>query len=314
MTTETFSLKYSPTAEIKTKSPEGIKPVDYLFIAGVAISWGIAFIGIKATAEKVLPMQAAGVRFFLAALPLLFFALRSGRLKQWSRTDFLKVAVLGFLQTGVVFGIIYTASQAVPSGVMAIIANTNPFFVAILAHFALNEKLNKQKIIGLTVGFTGVVLVVSNNLNLQAASIVAPVFILIAAVCWGTSSVLLKKFGFTDMVSVTGWQMFFGSIPLLVLGFGLDSQPFANWDWSFILWTGYTAFIASTFGWWAWFRLLQKYNAARISVFLFLVPLCGVTSGAIFLGESLTYNLLFGGGLVILGVILVNRVPLFTRR
>jgi drug/metabolite transporter (DMT)-like permease len=304
MTTETFKLSYALKA--KTKAQDGISLFDYFLIAGVVLSWGVAFIGIKATAQQVIPAQAAGMRFFLAALPLLFFALRAGKLKRWSRTDLLKVALLGFLQTAVVFGIIYTASVAVPAGVVAIIANTNPFFVAILAHFVLNDKLTKQKLLGLVVGFSGVVMVVSNNLNLQTAAVVAPLFILLAAVCWGSSSVLLKKFGFTDMVSVSGWQMLFGSIPLLIIGFGLDSQPFANWNWNFILWTLYTAFVASTFGWWAWFRVLQKYNASKISVYLFLVPICGVLCGALFLGEKLTYNLLFGGGLVVLGVVLVN--------
>lgn len=307
MTSEVLTTIYKSSNKVKITDKISVKPFDYLLIAGVVLTWGLTFTGIKVTAEIVTPFQAAGVRFFLAALPLLFITWRAGRLRQYSRSEFLKLAILGFLQTGVVFGIIYSASQLVPSGVIAIIANTNPFFVAILAHFILNEKLTKPKMFGLAVGFAGVVLVVSNNLNLQTASIVAPLFVLIGAICWGTSSILLKKFGFRDMVSVSGWQMLFGSIPLLLLGFSLDGNFLVNLNWTFVLWTLYTAFVASTFGWWAWFSLLQKYNAGKISVYLFLVPVAGVLCGAIFLGEKLTYNLLLGGGLVVLGVILVNK-------
>jgi drug/metabolite transporter (DMT)-like permease len=271
------------------------------------LSWGIAFTGMKDMVKDAPPFKAAALRFFLASLPLLVIALQPKRRKNLTKLDLLKFALLGVLQSTILFGINFNALQYVPAGVTSIIVNTHPFFVAILAHFFLpNDQLTRQKVAGLIVGFSGVLVLVLAGSGIGEVAFYWPIILLFAAVIWGTSSVLVKKLDITDAISLTAWQNLFGSLPLIVLGFGFESKPI-NWTPSFILWTLYVAFIASSFAWWAWSYLLQTYSASRIAVFAFLSPVFGVLGAVVLLGEDLTYGMLVGVSLVALGIIIVNR-------
>jgi O-acetylserine/cysteine efflux transporter len=284
-----------------------IKPIDWVLILLVGSTWGLTFVGIKETVHNAPPLQASGIRFMLASLPLLVVALLPNRRKMLKPIDYAKFAVVGLLQTSVMFGLIYTVIPNVSAGMSSIIINTNPFFVAILAHFMIKgDGLTPQKIGGLIVGFSGVVVLVLGGKGLGASEYYWPLLLVVASVIWGFTSVLVKLFQFKDMVCLTAWQSFFGSLPMLVIGFGFDNQQAINWNLDFVFWTFYTAIISSSFGWWAWYRLLQTYNASRISVSLFLVPVCGVISGVIFYNEPLGIAMIVGGSLVIAGIILVN--------
>ncbi len=294
------------TEQAISQDKKPIKLFHYGLLLAVMLSWGVAFVGMKQMVKDAPPFQAGGLRFFVASLPLLIFALRPSRFKKLTRTDFKKFLVLGLLQTTLLFGINFTALQFVPAGITSIIINTHPFFVAILAHlFLKGDRLNRQKILGLVIGFSGVMFLVLVGKSFGELAFYWPIILLGSAVVWGTGSVLTKKFEIRDPMSLTAFQNLFGSLPLLIIGFGFESKPI-NWNWSFTLWLIYCAFVASSFAWWAWAFLLQTYTASRVSVFAFLVPVFGVLSGVILLNESLTFNMLVGGSLVALGIVVVN--------
>lgn len=284
-----------------------IKTRDIAVVILIAFIWGVAFVGMKETVKYAAPLTAAGLRFFIASLPLLFVVWRSGRLRGLHRNDYVKFAVLGFFQTTLLFGINFTAIQFVPAGISSILLNTNPFFVALFAHFLIKgDGLTKQKILGLLVGFGGVLaLVFGGGSSLGDVPVYWLLILLVASVVWATSSILVKLLRFEDMLTASAGQMFFGSLPLLFAGLVFESQPI-NFTPSFIFWLLYIAIPGSAFGWWAWNSMLQRYSASRISVFLFLIPVFGVLSGVVLLGESLSFSMLIGGALVASGIILVN--------
>ncbi len=309
ITDKSLKLKAVEPTETSVKSAveKPFKLLDLLMLLAVVISWGVAFTAMKETIHNAPPFKAAGVRFILAALPLLFFALRPARLRRLTRPDLARYALLGFLQTTLMFGINYTALQFVPAGISSIILNTHPFFVALLAHRLLaGDRLSKTKLIGLGLGFGGVLVIVLGGKGIGDVALYWPLLLLFSAMVWGLSSVLLKKFQIKDVVSFSAWQTLFGALPLLVVGFGFESQPI-QWNFTFIGWTLYAAFIASAFAWWAWATLLGRYNASRVTVFGFLVPVFGVLSATVFLGETLTPAMLIGGSFVAMGIVLVNR-------
>lgn len=310
--TQTFKKTVEISNNEQAAKPENvvqppIKPKDLAIIGAIVVIWGLAFVGMKEAALDASPFKAAGLRFFIGSLPLMVVALRPSRLRKLRRIDFVKFGILGFFQTTLLFGINFTAIPHVPVGVMSIILNTNPFFVAIFAHFLIKgDRLNKQKVGGLLIGFGGVlVLVLGGGSGLGDVAFYWPLILLLASMMWATSSILVKLFRFEDMLVATAWQSLIGSIPLLLIGFTTETKPI-DWSWSFVLWLLYIAIPASSFGWWAWNGILQRYSASRVSVFLFLIPVCGVLSGVLLLGESLSFNLLVGGILVAAGIILVN--------
>ena len=307
LTHEDIQKETEPTVVPLETGNDPIKLWHYGLILAVVIIWGVAFAGMKEVVNSATPFQAAGLRFFLGALPLLVVALQPKRRRKLSRQDYAKFALLGFLQTTLLFGINFTAIQHVPAGVSSILINTHPFFVAILAHLVLTgDRLTRQKLIGLFVGFGGVVFLVLTGRGLGEVAFYWPLILLSAGVVWATSSILIKKLEIKDALSLTAWQNMFGSLPLLFLGFVVDDKPI-NWNWPFVLWMLYLAFLASSFAWWAWSYVLQQYNASRITVFAFLIPVFGVVSGVVLLGETLTVSMLLGGSLVALGIVIVNK-------
>jgi drug/metabolite transporter (DMT)-like permease len=284
-----------------------IRVVDYLMIGAVVLIWGVAFVGMKAMVKDAPPLKSAGLRFFIGALPLMVIALQPKRLKKFRAIDFGKFALLGFLQTSLMFGINFTALQFVPAGITSVVLNTNPFFVVLLAHLLIaGDRLNKQKLAGLALGFGGVLVLVLGGKGFGEVAFYWPLLLLLSAAIWGFSTVLVKLYGYKDMLSLTAWQSFIGSLPLLALGFGLEQEP-VHLTWSFGFWTLYVALLGSSFAWWAWYKVLQRYSASRVSVFLFMIPVCGVASGVILLGESLNAGMLIGGALVVAGIVVVNR-------
>lgn len=295
-------------APLQISNPvQPIKLKDLIIIGAIVVIWGIAFVGMKEILHSSSPFKAAGLRFVIAGLCLLPFALRPSRLRQLHPVDYVKFATLGFFQTSLLFGIIFVSLQYVPAGLSSIILNTNPFFVAIFAHFIIKgDQLTRQKIIGLVVGFSGVlVLVLAGGKSLGDVALYWPLILLVASVVWASSTILIKLFRFQDMLTVTAWQTFLGSLPLLAIGFLFETKPI-DFNWNFGLWLLYIAVPGSAFAWWAWNGMVQRYSASRVSVFLFLIPVCGVLSGVLLLGESLSYSLLIGGALVASGIILVN--------
>jgi drug/metabolite transporter (DMT)-like permease len=303
-TKQIYKTEPETKASIQTQPP--IRLSDFILVIAVVVVWGVAFVGMKEMVKDAPPFKAGGLRFLIGSIPLLVLALQPKRLRELRLVDFGKFAIVGFFQTTILFGINFHALQFVPAGVSSIILNTNPFFVAVMAHFLIaGDRLNRQKIFGLVLGFSGVLVLVLGGKGLGEVALYWPVILIIAASVWAFSSVLVKLFKFKDMISLTAWQSFFGALPLLVLGYSFEPEP-VQWTGSFIFWTLYVAIIGSSFAWWAWYRVLQRYNASRISVFLFLIPVCGVLSGVILLGESMTLNLLFGGALVAAGIIVVN--------
>lgn len=294
--------------KVLPREEKPISLVDYSLIAAIAISWGLAFVAMKRVITDAPPLESAAIRFVLSALPLLLVSYWTGGLKKLKRADFWKFAVLGLFQTTLLFGIAFVVIGNTAAGITSVLMNTNPFFVALFAHFLIaGERLTRRKGLGLLIGFCGVLALVLGGAGLGQTELQWPALIMISSVSWAFSSILVKLFKFSDMISATAWQAIFGSIPLVLLSVIFEHDRSIHWTASFILWMFYLAFIASSFGWWAWNRLLQKYSASRISVFLFLVPVCGVLCGVLFLGETLGLNVIIGGGLVAAGIYIVNK-------
>lgn len=283
-----------------------IRLKDLLLIGCVMGSWGIAFVAMKEIIRFAPPFQVGGMRFALGALPLLFMVVWAGRWRKLKPLDFARFALIGLLQTTILFGINFTAIRYVSAGVSSIIVNTYPFFVVLLAHLMIaGDRLNRQKVGGLLLGFGGVLALVLGGKGLGEVALQWPLIMLVAASAWGLSTVLIKKFAFQDMLSLTAFQSLFGAVPLLIIGFGFETQPI-EWNGSFVFWLLYLAFVASAFSWLVWSGLLRRYSASRITVFSFLTPIAGVVASVILLGENLSLNMLLGGALVAGGIFVVN--------
>jgi O-acetylserine/cysteine efflux transporter len=279
-----------------------------LAFALLVIFWGSAFGAIKISLEYAPPILFAGTRTLFCgaviALAALVWGGRANLKRDWavySLLSFFNVVLFMGLQT---FTILY-----MPSGSAAVVIYLQPILVGLLAFLILGETLSAVKIVGLFLGFSGVVVVSAGSLS--GASLGTPLGVtvgIISAVSWALGTVYFKRYG--ERLS-TLWAV---AVPFLVGGAFLTSLGLALEPLSSISWTGtyvtswlYTSLAGTAFTWVLWLGLVKAGEASRVAAYVFFVPLVSVLLGALFLGETLSPLLLVGAALVVCGIYLVNR-------
>ncbi len=277
--------------------------------------WGSAFPFIKLSYEELhitadetgKQILFAGYRFVLAAVLIFIFSLFMKRKMSLKRTDVKELSMIGLFQTFLQYVFFYIG-LAYSTGVQgSIIAGTTTFFQMIIAHFVYrDDPLDKRKIIGLTIGFSGVVMVNLTKGSFELSFGIGESFLLLAMLFAGIGNVLAKEGSSRiNVITLTTVQMLFGGIGLLLVG-----ATFAGWMPFVITVKGmcmflYLAFLSAT-GFVLW-NFVMKYNkVGKVSMFLFLIPIFGVFLSAVLLKEALSFYVFLGLALVVFGIIVVN--------
>ena len=173
------------------------------------------------------------------------------------------------------------------SGRASIIGYTMPLWVVPLSIWLLGEKMTQRKVIGLGLGFCGLLLLIGEDLvRLQQAPL-GTLAMLGAAVCWSLGIVVIKRYPVDLPATVfTGWMMLVGGIPVLVgaaLFGGTDFKPLSV---KATLALAYVIFVAMVFCHWAFMRLVTMLPATITGISSLTVPVVGVFSGMLVLGEK----------------------------
>ena len=254
----------------------------------------------------------AGYRFALAGiLVLLFEAITTKNIFNFSKRQFGQITILGLTQTALQYIFFYIGLSYTTGVRGSIINGTGTFVSIILAHFIYkNDKLNFNKIIGCIIGFLGVVIVNFNGQSLEGSSFtfIGDGFVLIAAIIFAASAIYGKKITQTQKPSiVTGFQLFIGGVILTILGLTLGGslKGFTLASTSLLIYMALLSSVAFVI----WTQLLKYNKVGIISVFNFLIPVFGTLLSSIFLGENIfDIKILVALILVCLGIFLVYKV------
>lgn len=274
----------------------------------VALIWGLTFPAMKIGSFYLPPLSFAAWRFFLGALCLLPLAgRRQGKLWHAGR-DFWPLFLLGLLQTAIMGGALHLGISMVKSGITSVVLYSYPFFFTFLAFLLLGEPLTGKQMAGLIIGFAGLILVVDPwKMHPTHAEFIGILVLLGGSISWGLASVYLKAaFKTRDKLEVTTYQMFYGSLVLMLVAVFADHGLRFSWTTPGLGIMLYTALLTSALGFVILLTIQARYPASQTSVYLFLVPVFGVLFSSLLLGEKLTLNLLLGLALVAAGIITVN--------
>jgi len=198
----------------------------------------------------------------------------------------------------------------------AIIAFTMPLWAAVLAVPLLGERPTIYTVGGLVAGLAGMAVLILPQYDSVLADPVGPVVMLIAAMSWATGTVALKYYRFTIPVAVlTGWQLLLGGIPVTIgaIAFDRDFDP-GLVSWEAWVATAYAVIVATLFCHWAWFKLVNRFPAVAISVGTLAIPVVGVLTSAIGLGEPVGWDALTALVLVLTALFLVLILPALQSR
>jgi drug/metabolite transporter (DMT)-like permease len=225
-------------------------------------------------------------------------------------SHWMTIVMIGVLQTALAMGLLFWAMRTIAPSNAAILLFTNPLWVALIGHAVLDERLSGLRMIGLILGIAGVGLALGGSFSLNPEALGGECLALGAAFAWTASTIVNKRARLPiDLWALTFWQMLTGALALLAVAFlggerWPDNLPAEAWLW--FLWLAIPGSTAS-FG--LWFLALRRGGAARSSSYLFLAPLFTVILSALVLRSAATPVQAAGGGLVGLGLWLVNRTP-----
>jgi len=197
-----------------------------------------------------------------------------------------------------------------------IIAFTMPLWASLLAVPLLGERPTVYTVGGLLAGLAGMAVLILPQYQSVLADPVGPVVMLIAAISWAIGTVALKYYRFTMPVAVlTGWQLILGGIPLaigaVVFDRDFDATAVSSQAW---LATAYAVIVATLFCHWAWFKLVRRFPAVAISVGTLAIPVVGVLTSALGLGEPIGWDALTALALVLTALFLVLILPALQSR
>lgn len=261
-------------------------------------------------------LATISLRFFIAGIMTLIFAkfikqnIFNIKKRQWR-----EVIIMGLLSTTAAYFFFNIANVNITSTINStILAQSTIFFAAILAHFTYkNDKLTPIKVIGLVIGFMGVIISqLTGGVRLSdmfSFSLTGEGFMLIYGLLAALATMLAKRIGSTlNSFVMTGWNLIIGSLGLYIIGFVMGGRLSAiNWTV-----TGGALLIilaaASAIPFSLWYWAAQYGNLGEITVYKFIMPISGSIL-AVLLGESFTASLMVGLALVCLSIILINRPP-----
>jgi len=263
--------------------------------------------------RDISPVTVVWLRF---AMGIVILGIAVAARKQFAlldKNEWLYFALLGFLGIAFHQWLQSNALQTSEASTTAWIVSTTPVFMAILGWIVLKEKLGTIKIAGILLAFVGVLLVVYDG-NLGAISLSSfgkpgDILILISAVNWTVFSVLSRRGLKTHPASLMMFYvMGIGWLLTSILFFATeDVSAIRNLTvngWIAILFLG---IFCSGLAYIAWYDALKALSTAQTGVFLYIEPLVAVVVAFFILSEPITLASLFGGGVIILGVWLVNR-------
>lgn len=275
--------------------------------------WGASFIATKVVLRDISPVTIVWIRFSMGVVILGIAVAARKQFALLNRSEWLYFVLLGFL--GITFHqwLQSNALQTSEASTTAWIVATTPVFMALLGWIALQETLGWAKIAGILLAFIGVLVVVYDGdlstMSLRSFGKPGDILILISAINWTVFSVLsrsrLKKHPAAFMmfyVMLLGWLL--TSILFFTTQNVSDVQNLTVSGWVGLSFLG---IFCSGLAYIAWYDALQTLGTAETGVFLYMEPLVTVIVAFFVLNESITVASLLGGGVIILGVWLVNR-------
>lgn len=291
----------SPLASDKLGS---MRPRDVIELLVLSVLWGGAYLFTRAAVPAFGPAPLVSMRLGIAALLLLPIVAYRGSLPQL-RARPLALCMVGVPFTALPFLLMTWGALHITAGLSAVLNATAPMFAALIGHYLLKERLGAWRSAGLVIGFAGVLILMGGGGVSWKTSHgpLAVLAVLGTALIWSIGATYTRrKMAGLDPMVVTAGSLAAASLSLLPLAWiTWPATPPSTRAWAEMAFLGVAS---SGIGMWMYFRLLDRIGAVRAMSVTFLSPLVAMVSGALYLGEALTLQMLLGCAVVLLGTAL----------
>jgi drug/metabolite transporter (DMT)-like permease len=292
---------------------------DYILLFVLALIWSSAFFNIKIATYSYGPVMISFLRILFGAIPVVALCLyKKIKIEAFSK-DWYWFAAIGIINLVIPFFLIAYGIQKVQSNLAAILMATTPLSATVLAHFfTINEKINFIKVLGVLVGFSGIVFLFSDNILINENNFISAVLILAGSTFYVIGGLLTLKVSNKENENVTSSILIWATIFILpislilsyinpseALMFKQDLHLSHRLDST--LSVIYLGTIATGIAWLIRFKILKNNGLVFQAQVAYLIPIFGVIFGYIFLNELITSKVLIALIAIILGIYLVKR-------
>jgi O-acetylserine/cysteine efflux transporter len=278
---------------------------DRFLAFAIVCAWGINFVVIKIGLVGVPPMLLGALRFCLVAFPAIFFVPRP-------RIPLRMLLAYGTtISLGQFAFLFYAMAVGMPAGLASLVLQSQAFFTLAIAGLWLGERVRWINVIAMVVAALGLLLIGSGaGSNTDGMNITGFLLTLCAAACWASGNIVSKKIGAVDLLGLVIWGALIPIVPFALLSLWFEGPErivasMSHVSAMSIFAVLYLAFVATVFGYTMWARLLTRYPASQVAPLTLLVPVVGLLSAHLLLGEQLSAAQ-WTGAAVVMGGLLLN--------
>ncbi|GAA1074072.1 EamA family transporter [Nocardiopsis metallicus] len=267
----------------------------------VAAVWGVNFVVIEVGLDHFPPLLFSALRFLAAALPAVFFVRRPGVAFGW-------ILLVGLVLGVAKFGLVFTGMDlGMPAGLTSLVLQVQAVFTAFFAVLFLREGLRPVRYLGMGVALCGIGVAAYDHGGSRPLTAFA--LVVAAAAFWGLSNVITRRAAPPDALSWMVWVSVVPPLPLFALSLLVEGPEAGLAAIRGLGLAGagailFVAWAATVFGFGAWGYLLRQNEASAVAPYSLLVPVFGMASAALFLGEAISPLSLVAALLLVGGVAL----------
>jgi len=284
------------------------KLLDYVLLTILALIWSSAFFNIKIATYSYGPVTIAFLRIFFGAIPVIGLCLfKKIKIEAFSK-DWYWFAAIGMINLVIPFFLIAYGMQKIQSNLAAILMASTPLSATVLAHFfTKNEKINLIKILGVLIGFSGIVFLFSDNILINENNFTYALLILFGSTFYVIGGLLTLKISNKKNENVTASILIWGTIFLIPITAFTEKPWNLNPSIDSTISLIYLGVVATGLAWLLRFRILKNNGLVFQAQVAYLIPIFGIILGYIFLNELITPKVLISVVAVIIGIYLVKK-------
>jgi drug/metabolite transporter (DMT)-like permease len=277
---------------------------DYAALLLLGATWGGSFMLIKLAVATIPPLTVAAARIVIGAVVIGLVAAAQGQRLGALRGAWLPVLAMGSLGTVLPFALIGWGETRIDSALAAILMSAVPFATVVLAHFFVHdEPLSLAKMIGIALGFAGVVVLIGPDALTQVGGVaLAQLAVLLATLCYAANGIVARRLRTIPSESVAAGMLIAAAICGVPLSLVFDRPWTLAPSWPSIAALVALGVLGTGVGYILFFRIIARAGAGFASLNNYLVPLFGVLWGAVVLNERLEPRALVALLLILAGI------------
>jgi len=277
----------------------------HIFLAILlTLIYSLCYVLIKAGLAYAPPLLFGGLRTLIAGAALLGYAYVRREPPFPSNTNLKGLLVLAFVGTTVVFGAMFLSPEFAGAGLASVLGNSQALITVALAAAFLGERLTTGKTAAIAFGISGVILIAFPALKTSNTETTLGIGLALAvSASTAIANVIVKRLKIRrGLLAFAGWQLILGSLPLLFFSGLIEHDREIIWNLAFVGILLFLAIVVTSFPTAAWYWLVQREEVGRLSLFFFLVPICGLGIATVAFKEVMDPYEVFGIVAILAGI------------